>query len=379
MKTIKYLVAIALVACSSVASLKAQDEITNIFKSGLSDLNTVANGYLKPAGNSFAAALGSNWYNTAAVHKTWGFDLTIGGSVVMSPKSDQMFDISGLTNLKPTVAGTTQAPTFTGKGSGVGLALYQPDKLSDGTANPLKGQQIVSFTTPKGVSRYIPAPTVQFTIGLPVINDLSIRWMPKVKASDADVSLIGVGIKHDFKHWIPGLKLLPFDASVLVAYTHLNANYYFPASAQITPAKLVGSGLDYVPDPNYTGDYSTQSLKINAKAVTAGIVLSKKLAFFTPYAGVGIVKTNFDATMAGDYPTLGDLVLDKNGLPVLSSNNKPMMQIKKATDPVKVTGTETMPNATLGFRLKFAVITLHAQYVAQKYPTASAGFGIAIR
>ena len=32
MKTIKYLVAIALVACSSATSLKAQDEITNIFK-----------------------------------------------------------------------------------------------------------------------------------------------------------------------------------------------------------------------------------------------------------------------------------------------------------------------------------------------------------
>jgi hypothetical protein len=373
MKTIKHLVAIALVACSSVASLKAQDEITNIFKAGLTDLNTVANGYLKPAGNSLAAGLGSNWYNTAAVHKTWGFDLTIGGSVVMAPQSERMFDITGLTNLKPTVAGTTQTPTFAGSGSGVELNLMQPHYLADGTTvNPLWNNgtgKIVSFTTPKGVSKYIPAPTVQFTIGLPIINDLSIRWMPKVKASDADVSLIGVGIKHDFKHWIPGLKLLPFDASVLVAYTHLNANYYFPASAQITPDKLVGSGLGYIPDANLN-DYSTQSLKINAKAFTAGIVLSKKLAFFTPYLGLGIIKTNFDAVMAGDYPTLGD--------PVLSGGTY-KMKIKNMADPVKVTGTETMPNATLGFRLKFALLTLHAQYVAQKYPTASAGFGFSFR
>ncbi|HJV77844.1 MAG TPA: DUF6588 family protein [Paludibacter sp.] len=378
MKTSNYLVAIALLACSSAASLKAQDEITNIFKSGLTDLNKVANGYMKPAGNSLAAGLGSNWYNTAEVHKTFGFDLTIGGSVVMSPQSERMFDITGLTNLKPTVAGTTQAPTFTGSGSGVGLALYQPDKLSNGTANPLKGQQIVSFTTPKGVSKYIPAPTVQFTIGLPFINDLSIRWMPKVKASDADVSLIGIGVKHNFKQWIPGIKLLPFDASVLVAYTHLNANYYFPTSDQITPDKLLGNNLAYDPS-QATGDYKTQSLKINAKAFTAGIVVSKKLAFFTPYLGLGIVKTNFDAVMAGVYPTLGDPVLDKNGFPVLNANNKPLMQIVNKVDPVKVTGTETMPNATFGFRLKFAIMTFHAQYVAQKYATASAGFGFTFR
>ena len=363
-------VALALLICGYTTSLKAQNEITNIFKSGLTDLNTVANSYLKPAGNSLAAGLGSNWYNTAAVHKTWGFDLTIGGSVVMAPQSERTFDLTGLTNLQPTVTGTTSAPTFAGKGSGVGLTLFQPDKLSDGTANPLKGQQIVSFTTPKGISKYIPAPTVQFTIGLPFINDLSIRWMPKVKASDADVSLIGIGIKHNFKQWIPGFKVFPFDASVLVAYTHLDANYYFPTSAQITPDKLVGGGLGYVPDPNYSGNYSTQSLKINAKAFTTGLVISKTLLFFTPYLGVGIVKTNFDAVMAGDYPTLGNPVL---------SGGVYKMQIKRMVDPVKVTGSETMPNATFGFRLKFALLSVHAQYVAQKYATASAGFGFTFR
>jgi len=183
------------------------------------------------------------------------------------------------------------------------------------------------------------------------------------------VSLIGIGVKHNFKQWIPGFKLLPFDASVLVAYTHLNANYYFPASAQMTPDKLVGGGLGYVPDANLN-NYSTQSLKINAKAFTTGIVISKTLLFFTPYLGVGIVKTNFDAVMAGDYPTLGD--------PVLSGGSY-KMKIKNIADPVKVTGSETMPNATFGFRLKFALLSIHAQYVAQKYATASAGFGFTFR
>jgi hypothetical protein len=58
--------------------LFAQNDLANIFKAGLVDMNTLGNDYLKPAGTSFAAGLGSNWYNTAKVHKTWGFDLTVG-------------------------------------------------------------------------------------------------------------------------------------------------------------------------------------------------------------------------------------------------------------------------------------------------------------
>ena len=369
MKTINYFVAIAFLICISATPLSAQDEISNIFKSGIADMNTVANGYLKPAGNSLAAGLGSNWYNTASVHKLFGFDLTIGGSVVMAPQSEGMFDISGLKNLQPTITETKQAPSFTGNGDGVELNLMQPQYKSDGSNNPWSGQRIVTFTTPRGVSKYIPAPTVQFTIGLPFINDLSIRWMPTLKASGAEASMWGIGIKHNFKQWIPGFKLLPFDASVLVAYTQMNIKYGFPTSGQITPDKLVRDGLDYIADPNLN-DYTTQGMDMTAKAFTAGVIVSKTLLFFTPYVGLGISKTNFDLGMVGNYPTLGD--------PVFSGGTY-KMKIKNVADPIKVTGAETMPNATIGFRLKLAVISLHAQYVAQKYPTASAGIGITFR
>jgi len=55
------------------------------------------------------------------------------------------------------------------------------------------------------------------------------------------------------------------------------------------------------------------------------------------------------------------------------------MQIKNITDPINFSSSETMTNATLGLRFKLAVITIHAQYAFQKYPVASAGFGISIR
>jgi hypothetical protein len=357
-------------AGSWVSMIYAQNDISNIFKAGVVDLNKVAEGYLKPAGNSFSAGLGTNWYNTAEVHKAWGFDLTFGVGAVMAPTADQTFSLTGLTNLKPSVAGTTSAPTFMGKGDGVELNLYQPKYLSNGNANPLYGQKIVTFTTPSGVSKIVPTASIQFTLGIPFLNDVSFRLVPKVTVKGFDVSMWGIGIKHNIKQWIPFVKDLPFDAAVVLAYSKFDMNYAFPASAQITPDKLVSGGsASYIPDPT-SSDYTNQAMKVSANAKTANIVFSKKILFITPYVGFGITSTDFDLTMAGNYPTLGDPV---------QSGNTYKMQIKNLTNPVTVSSTESMTNATLGLRLKLAVITIHAQYAFQKYPVASAGFGISIR
>jgi len=368
-KTILSVITILLTG-SCFSMLDAQNDISNLFKAGVVDLNKVAEGYLKPAGNSFSAGLGTNWYNTAAVHKAWGFDLTFGVGAVQAPTSDQTFSLLGLTNLVPTVTGTKSAPTFMGKGDGVELNLYQPQYLSNGNANPLYGQKIVSFTTPSGVSKYVPTASIQLTLGIPFINDVSLRLVPKVTVKGFDASMWGIGIKHNFKQWIPVVKDLPFDAAIVLAYSKFNMNYAFPASAQITPDKLVSGGsASYIPDPT-SSDYTNQAMKVSANAKTANLVFSKKLLFITPYIGFGITSTNFDLTMAGNYPTLGDPV---------QSGNTYKMQIKNMVNPVTISSTESMTNATLGLRLKLAVVTIHAQYAFQKYPVASAGFGISIR
>lgn len=387
MKKIILNVVTLLIAGSFFSTINAQDDISNIFKAGVADLNTVANGYLKPAGVSFSTGLGSNWYNTAAVHKTWGFDLTVGVGVVQASQADQMFSLTGLTNLKPTVTGTTQAPSFAGKGPGVELNLMQPHYMSDGTTvNPLWNNgtgKITSFTTPAGVSQYVPTANVQFTIGLPYINDVSVRFVPKVSVSGFEASMWGVGVKHNFKQWIPVVKDLPFDASVLLAYNIFNVKYAFPTSAQITPDKLVGSNLTYDSTPT---DYTTQGMVIKASAMTANLIFSKKLAFITPYIGFGIIKSNFDLTMAGNYPTLGNpkttsvTVGGTTTVVPVYRDGKPVMEINNMTDPIKITSPEVMTNATVGIRMKVLwVLSIHAQYAFQKYPIASAGFGITIR
>jgi hypothetical protein len=354
MKTSKFI--LTLLLAGGIASNQAQESVANIFKSGKDDLNTIANGYLKPFGNGFATGLGSNWYNTADVHSVLGFDLTIGANAVFAPKEDQTFSLTDLKNLKADNNELT-APTFAGKGNGVNLSLYQ------------NGTKIVSFTTPKGVSQVLPTPTVQFTIGVPVVNDVSVRFIPTLKSGDTELSMWGVGVKHNFKRWIPGVKLLPFDAAAIVSYTHFNVQYSLPTT--VTPDMLVNNSTATV---DYNGDataYAGQNMHLSANALMGNIIVSKKLLFVTPYAGFGITKTNFDVTMAGTYPIL-TTVKSSNGSSVV-------MNYEDQVDPVKVTDSQTMANLTLGLRLKLALLTFHGQYVFQKYPTASVGLGVSFR
>jgi hypothetical protein len=87
--------------------------------------------------------------------------------------------------------------------------------------------------------------------------------------------------------------------------------------------------------------------------------------------------------MPGNYPTLGDpltTTIAGQTVPVLNSNGQPIMQIKNVTNPIGFSSTESMTNATVGLRFKVLwIFAFHAQYEFQKYPVASAGFGITFR
>jgi hypothetical protein len=104
--------------------------------------------------------------------------------------------------------------------------------------------------------------------------------------------------------------------------------------------------------------------------------------FITPYAGFGFTNTNFDLSMTGNYPTLGDpLTVNVGGVlvPRLNENGKPILQIINKPNLINISSNQVLTNATLGLRIKLAVLTLHAQYAFQKYPVASAGFGFSFR
>ncbi len=332
--------------------LNAQSDITNLFKAGATDIQTLAQGYIKPVGYGFADGLGTNWYNTAATHKVLGFDITVGAGGLLVPSSDKTFSLLGLTTLQAP-AGVTTAPTIGGKGDGVPLQLVQ------------NGQTIVSFTTPKGVTPVIPAVNAQITIGLPLGNDLSFRFVPNIHNNNYKVGLWGIGLKHNIKQWIPVVKHLPFDAAIMVGYTHVNFNYNFNNS--IMPNDLV-SDPNMINEPSDLSIYNNQGMRLTANSLMANIIVSKRLLFFTPYVGFGVTSSNFDFNFTGNYPTLG----------TLASNNK--YNINTLENPIPLHYSSFSPGLTVGFRLKILwIFAFHAQYTLQQYSAASVGFGINIR
>ena len=333
--------------------VNAQSDLANLFKAGVNDLQTLTQGYIKPIGYGIADGLGTNWYNTAATHKPWGFDITVGATGLLVPSTDKNFSLAGLTSLQ-VVNGQTTAPTFGGKGDGVELKMTAPN-----------GQTIVDFRTPSGVTPVIPGVNAQLTLGLPKGNDLSFRFVPTIQTDKYEVGLWGIGLKHNFKQWIPGLKLLPFDAAVMVGYTHVHFNYLF--DNPIMPNDLVNDP-NMINEPSDLSVFMHQGMRVSANSLMANIIVSKKLLFFTPYVGFGVTSSQFDFNFTGSYPVLGNL----------SSNNK--YDVNALTNPIPLHYSSFNPGLTVGFRLKFLwIFALHAQYTMQQYAAASVGLGINIR
>ncbi len=332
----KKLILIVFLAVSTLG-LRAQDDLDELIKGSVADADYLLEGYTAPLMRVMGYGLNQGWYNTAATHKVAGFDLTITASPVYFPSSDLFYSVdnSKLKSLElvspaptggigsvPTIFGPDNAPIYRNKNTGL------------------------SFSGPPGVDikknlgNYVPVPMVQLGFGLPKGFELKMRFMPKVKLGDnGDVNLIGFGVMHDIKQYIPGIKNLPFDLSAFVGYTRLKLDV----------------GLDNA-KPDQRAVFETNSTTIQG-------LISKKIAVLTVYGAVGynLAKTNM--SMLGNYEF-------ENPSPA------PPTIIK---DPVKIDVAANGMRATVGARLKLAVFTFHADYTLQKYKVLTVGFGISVR
>lgn len=310
--------------------------------------------YLAPWANAFGSGLSGGWYNTAKPHKLGGFDITFSTSVGIVPSSAESFDVSkiGLTSLTgtgmaPTVAGPkTDGPQMTYRAGGVTLA---------------------TFKAPQGTDwKYIPVPTAQIGLGLPLGTELKFRFIPKIKINDGDISLWGVGVLHSIMQYIPGNKLTPFDVSVFAGYTKLQAN--------------VPLGLD--PDPSYGQAYvnynaatsfNDQNLNINVKSLNISAIGSVNLKVITFYGGVGYCKTQTTMVLSGNYPLPTPILTT----PFVQYNDS---GVKKGSDfpEIDIKNFSGL-RANVGFRLKLAIITIHFDYTRAQYNVFTTGLGFSFR
>lgn len=322
----------------AIHSLKAQGDLDQLIKGSAHDANYLVNGYITPAFNIIGNGLNQGWYNTAQSHKTLGFDLTIMASGVSLPSSDLTYkvDDNQMTNLRnyPYSGGHSviSAPTIFGPDQ---TPQYQPVNSSGvPVGTPISG------APGSGIGKdlsFVPIPMVQLGIGLPKGTDLKLRFFPSTKIGDnGNVSLFGFAVMHDVKQYIRGVKSLPFDLSALFGYTKLK----------------VDAGLN--------SSYPDQQANYSTTAITVQGLISKKFSVLTVYGGAGYNFVSNDLAVKGKY--------------YLDNTNT-----ASVTDPINISNSMSGPRLTAGFRLKFAIFTLHGDYTLQKYSAFTAGFGFSVR
>jgi len=333
MKINKQLVfSLALLLCVSVAT-KAQENITSFLSGSVTDAAKLSKAYLDPFANGFGNALNHGWYNSAKPHKLGGFDLTFSIATAFPPTSSKSFDVSklGLTEWQLQDPNDNLSPTLTG------------DKSSGPVLIPVHGLagQPATLTLPQGTGlKFIPSPMIQVGVGLPFNTELVARYLPKIDIPDVgNFSLIGFGLKNEFKEFIPGLKALPINLSVLLGYTKFSSSFDLNAPQ--------------------TGS-SNQTLDFNATGYTAKLLIGKSIPILTVYAGVGFNKSKTNVDLKGDYAIPGAVIGD-------------------VTNPFSLEFINSGVNANVGLRVKLAVIAFHFDYTLGKYRIINAGVGINFR
>lgn len=331
--------------CLLAQHTHAQDNLNEIFNGNLQDGTKLVNGYIDPFMKTLATGLDNGWYNTAKPHKVAGIDLTLTVNAVMAPKSANYYNVNDLklTNV------TLDASQPAGISNGNVPTVFGPDirpnyhyKDAFGISQPFTGPGGIDLKKNIGMNA-LPVPMVQLGFGLPKGFDIKFRFFPSTKVGDnGNVQLFGLGVMHDIKQYIPGIKLLPFDLSVFVGYTHLKLDYAFDPSN---------------PQYNQHGVFEVNSTTIQG-------VISKKISVLTVYGGAGYNIAKSSLAMTGKYDIDGDGFYGKSAGEV---------------DPLQSKFAASGPRVTAGFRLKLAIFTLHADYTLQKYSTLTAGFGISIR
>ncbi len=320
----------------------AAQDFNELLKGSAADAKYLASGYIAPAMKAFGYGMNNGWYNTAKPHKIAGFDLTISANPVFIPSSDKLFQVdnSKMSSLELTRDVNGVAPV-NGKGNIATVFGTDESKAQLALKSDLTG---TTFNAPNGVNfGLLPVPTIHLGFGLPKGFDLKFRFVPTTKfgsgSDEGSIGLWGIGVMHDFKQWIPGIKALPFDLSGFVGYTKMTAKVAIEEGG-----------------PDGKGEFG-------CSATTIQVIISKKLSVLTPYAAVGynMAKTNLD--VKGNYD------LNDNG----NSNDA------GEKDPFSLSVKSTGPRLTGGIRLKFGPLAFHGDYTLAKYKSASVGFGINIR
>ena len=310
----------------SVLPIKAQDDFLDFLEANLEDAGQLTVNYLEPLVKGVGYGLNTGWYNTAKPH-SMGFDLTITANAVFVPDDDQFstFIASQYQDLELLSPSNGQVPT-----------IFGPEDIEPLYRVPSTG---ATFNGPSGNSledevgfNAVPVPMITLGIGVIPNLDIKFRLLPLTDFDeDVEVKWWGVGLMHKLNQYFPLGDQLLVDVSLFAGYTSMKSEI----------------ALDGIYDGN------NQIGLYDIDAWTLEGVVSYDLKVFTFYGALGYNQVKSDLQALGTYEVDSEII----------------------TDPINESFSYNGIKATLGFRLKVAIVTLHADYSLNDYNVLTAGFG----
>jgi hypothetical protein len=340
-----------LVGLFFISHIAKSQDFGEVFRAGPDDAEKYLESYIDPIMMSFNNGLSGGWVNTAKTHKLLGFDLTVSANIANIPDDDKLWQFrnADFSNLQLRTGSETTLPTAVGGPTNEELVVRGNAQIGSinftNESDPFPAAD--GYDTEDLPIAGFPVPTFHLGVGLVKNTDLKIRFVPSINTDDLSFNMWGVGVLHDVKQWIPGLKLVPMDISAFVGHTSLKAEF------DIDESSTDSNGYTYSADG--TAEFKASSTVIQ-------VLASKKLAIFTPYVGLGY-------NIAGSsFKVNGEFVYSDG------------FQTETVEDPIDLSfGGGSSPRVTIGAQIKLLILTVHADYSIQKYNTFTAGVGLSIR
>ncbi|WP_320052933.1 DUF6588 family protein [uncultured Acetobacteroides sp.] len=334
MRNMKKKLLLAVLALAfSVPSFAQTDiaELLKLYKDAQSDVTVLAKEYMRPFGEEFGKTLNTGWYTSAKPHKLGGFDITFSATAIPVSSSMKSFDLSKLELKELGHAAGATTPTVLGKDE-------------DGATVFLKKLPSQTMKLPQGANiPVMPMVNYNIAVGLPFHTDVSVRFIPKISiGDDGKFGLWGIGLRNEFKEFIPVFKLLPFNMSAFWGMTKYNLSWDMANNSYA--------------DPNY----SDQKLSTDATSYTARLLVSKSIPVLTVYGGIGYNSSSSNYKLKGHY--------QYNGIAVNGGN-----------DPFNLDYTSTGMMFNAGLRVKLAVFMLFGDYTYAGTSMYTAGLGFTFR
>lgn len=313
------------------------------------DASKITSAYLSPVTKGLIYTSNVGWYHTAKVHKTLGFDITIGLNAAFVPSKDELFNIPAL-NLSSNTSvlnGQANSPTIIANNS------VTPAKVR--YTSTVQGQTVqADFTLPNGARddfplNSVPAPAIQVGLGLPAKFEVMVRYLPKLGPDDTKLGLFGLGLKKEITDWFGPLDKTPLHVSLLGAYTNFSVNHDFG---------------------NTTGSVSTQdgtaNFKLNSYTIQA--IASLNFPIINVYGGFGYTGGSTKLSVDGTY-TL-----------TYQTNNPTVPTVSESiTNPLALTQDAGGVTATVGARVSLGFFKLFGSYTLQEYNAVNAGISFSFR